>query len=143
MKRVVLDSNVLVSALLITTGKPARILDRIRAVEFIISEEILGEVERVLHYPRIQRRYHISEEIITEYLDRLRAASRLIDVQTTIEIVKRDPDDDKFFACAIDASAQYIVSGDLDLLTVREYQGIQVVSPAEFLSILDREEADN
>lgn len=50
--------------------------------------------------------------------------------------VCRDPKDDKFLACAIEGEADYLVSGDQDLLAIGSYQGIQIVKPAQFLNIL-------
>ncbi len=51
----------------------------------------------------------------------------------------RDPKDDKFIACAVDGNADYIVSGDADLLVLAEYRGVRIVQPAEFVEILDRQ----
>jgi uncharacterized protein len=134
--RVVLDANILVSALIVKVGKPAQILEQAHQLELLISEEILSEVKRVLHYPRIMRRYKIDEDTISTYLESIRAKSEIVDVHTNLKIVQSDPDDDKFFACAVDGKADYIVSGDPHLLTIQEYQGIRVVSPAAFLNLL-------
>ncbi|MBP5091411.1 MAG: putative toxin-antitoxin system toxin component, PIN family [Bacilli bacterium] len=49
----------------------------------------------------------------------------------------RDPDDDKFLACAIDGAAYYVVSGDSDLVSLREFRGIKIVTASEFLSLLE------
>ena len=95
-----------------------------------------------------------SKEIIEEYMETVEylidkypeKAPRLplIDISAKINItdvktkvnVCRDPDDDKFIECAVDSKCYYIVSGDKDILTVGEYNGIQVVTVAEFLNIL-------
>jgi putative PIN family toxin of toxin-antitoxin system len=70
--RVVLDTNVLVSALIVKVGKPAQILDRIARFVLFTTEESLAEVERVLGYQRIKRRYNISDKGITDYIKRRR-----------------------------------------------------------------------
>jgi predicted nucleic acid-binding protein len=53
-----------------------------------------------------------------------------------IEGVARDPEDDKLLACAVEGRADYLVSGDKDLLVLQEYAGVQVISPAQFVKIL-------
>ena len=63
--RVVLDTNILVSAFLVKNGIPARIIERVEQFELLGSNETLAELERVLHYPRLQRKYSLSEVIIT------------------------------------------------------------------------------
>ncbi len=68
---VVLDTNVLVSALIVPLGKPARILSQLAELQLIMTKEILAEVNRALHYPRVQRKYNLGEEIIEAYLERL------------------------------------------------------------------------
>lgn len=67
----------------------------------------------------------------------IEAKCKLIDVQSHIAVC-RDPDDDKFIECALDADRYYIVSGDKDLLTVEQYAGIHIVTVAEFLDILEK-----
>ena len=138
MIKVVLDTNILVSALIVKVGKPAQILEHIDALELLTSEEILAEVARVLHYPRIQKRYRLSDETISTFLERLRAVSTVVTVHTPVKVITADPDDDKFLACAIDGEASYIVSGDPHLLTLRLYQDIQILSPTTFLDILNQ-----
>ena len=59
-----------------------------------------------------------------------------------VEVVEEDPDDDKFIACALALEADYIVSGDSDLLTLESYMGISIVSPRTFLENLDRPPED-
>ncbi|MBM6988172.1 MAG: putative toxin-antitoxin system toxin component, PIN family [Olsenella umbonata] len=65
------------------------------------------------------------------YLRTFEAALSFIRPQSKVEVC-RDPDDDKFLGCAIDARAIHIVSGDKDLLTIGEYSGIEIVTAAEF-----------
>ncbi len=60
---------------------------------------------------------------------------RVINVSTRIDVC-RDPDDNKFIECAVDSKCYYVISGDKDLLTVKEYEGIEIVTVAEFLEIL-------
>jgi putative PIN family toxin of toxin-antitoxin system len=136
MIRVVLDTNVLLSALIVKVGKPAQIIARHDRFEFLTSEGILAELEKVLGYARIRRKYQVSDEEVRGYLARLRADFVLVTVSTSLSVVRQDPDDDKVIACAVDGGASYIVSGDPHLLDMREYEGIRIVSPADFLNVV-------
>lgn len=136
MKRVVLDTNVLISALIVPVGKPAQILKYLEELTLLTSEPILIEMERVLHYSRIQKRYKLNDEIINLYLERVREVSSIVHVETEVLVVEDDPDDDKFLACAVDGEAEYIVSGDPHLLTVKEYEGVKILTPSDFLALL-------
>jgi putative PIN family toxin of toxin-antitoxin system len=134
--KIVCDTNVLVSALIVKKGKPAQILRRLEDFDLLISEEILAEVDRVLHYRRIRKRYPITEEDINTYLQHLRKASTMIPLQGQLKVIQVDPDDDKFLECAVVGGAAYIVSGDAHLADLKEYQRISILSPAAFLELL-------
>lgn len=132
--RVVLDTNVLVSAVLSPSGSPGRIvvLWEQGLIEVIVSQPILAEYARVLRYKHLP----ISPILVDETLQRVRHSSTLIEQVKTINAVAADPHDDKFIACAVAGQAEYIVSGDEHLLVIKEYQGIPLLSPAVFLSAL-------
>lgn len=136
MKRVVLDTNVVISALIVPVGKPAQIFKHLDDLTLLTSEPILIEVQRVLHYPRIQKRYSLSDETVNLYLERVREVSTLVKVEREVSVIKDDPDGDKFLACAVDGKAEYIVSGDPHLLKIGEYEGIKIVAPSYFLALL-------
>ena len=108
-------------------------------LDLLTTESIMAEVDRVLRYPRIQKRYRLTEETITTYLQRLREVSTFIVTHSQVLVVSKDPDDDKFLECAVDGDARYIVSGDLHLLNIGSYQGIQIVNPNAFLLILEEQ----
>ena len=131
--KVVLDTNVLVSALIVRVGKPAQILRQIGKFELLISEEILAETERVLHYDHIQKRYHPSEEDIATYLEELRKTSILVSVKSNDQVIKADPDDDMFLVCATAAKASPIVSGDHHLLNMGNFGDIQILKVVDAL----------
>ncbi len=138
MHRAVLDTNVLVSGLLKRRRNdiPDQILQRVEQFELCLSEGIIAEVRRVLHYARIQRKYHLSEGDIEEYLAYLRVIGKIIEDVPTIAAVLNDPDDNMMLACAMKVGAQYLVSGDPHLKDLKEYRGVAIVSPAEFLAAL-------
>jgi putative PIN family toxin of toxin-antitoxin system len=142
--RIVLDANVLVSALISRTGAPARILDRWERDEFeiAISPAILDELDRVLHYPRLQERFRLPERSIERFLGLL--ARQAVEAVATeeLEIIESDPTDNRYLECALAAGAEIIVSGDRHLLELGEYQGLQILSPAGFLTLLNLEHAE-
>lgn len=142
--RVVLDTNVLISAFVSRTGAPAQIFALWRSgdIELIVSPETLGKLTRVLSYPRVTRYLRYTPEQIESFLDLLRVGTEMIEAESTVDVtvVDDDPDDDKFFALARAAQAQYIVSGDkAHVLPVRQYEGIQVVAPATFLRMFHKD----
>lgn len=136
--RVVLDTNVLISAFISRTGAPAQIfaLWRNGEIEILVSPESLAELQRVLTYPRVQRYLQYTPEQIERFLTLLQSAE-MVESAEDVVVVDDDPDDNKFFAIAVAAQAQYIISGDkAHVLPVGQYQGIQVVTPGTFLQIM-------
>ena len=92
MKRVVLDANVFVSALICRAGPPARVLQQWEEERFavVISEAILQELDHVLHYPRLYRKYKLSEERISRFLGLLRTQCVLVEPTIKLSVIKRD-----------------------------------------------------
>ena len=130
--RIVLDTNVVISGIFFT-GPPYQILKAWRAgkLHLVVSEEILSEYRRVgetlaLQFPTIS---------LLPILDMLRANAEVISVKCLPEPVCDDPDDDKFFACALAGECKLIVSGDKHLLKASGFQGIKVLKPREFVDI--------
>jgi len=133
--RIVLDANQFVSAVLVPVGRPAQILQAWHAghFELVLSPGILAEVRRVLLYPRLQRKHGWSEAQVDDFLAGITSAAVLTPGILTVKAVPDDPTDDKYVACALEAGAQYIVSGDKHLTRLRSYQGIEIVTPAFFI----------
>jgi putative PIN family toxin of toxin-antitoxin system len=136
--RVVVDTNVVISALLSPSGGPAQVLRlwEAESFELVASEEILAEYARVLNYPKIADRLKLTEESAQELINALRRLAILVEPAESLRIVADDPDDDKFLACALAAGAEYVVSGDEHLLTLGEYRGIQILPPSAFWALL-------
>ncbi len=133
--RVVLDTNVVISAFLNPGGIPAKLFQLWRQEHFevVITEAILDEYIRVLQYPRIQTRLHLD---ISEVSDDFREFSTLVEPGETLNVVKDDPDDNKFVEGAVAGGCEFIISGDIHLQSLKQYQGIQVLSPTTFLTVL-------
>jgi putative PIN family toxin of toxin-antitoxin system len=138
--RVVLDSNVIISALLVDVGPSARVLDAVRAgrLTWVLSSTILDEVARVLALPRIKRKYKVDEDAVHTLLTLLGAQAVCVRGVVHVEGRSRDPKDDSILACAVDGHAAYLVTGDRDLLDLGTYESIPIVPPAAFVKILER-----
>ena len=139
MLKLVLDTNQFVSSLIVKKGVPAQLLQAWYDHLFIMitSREILKEIERVLHYPRIFQKYHLTEENVKALVAIIEHEAIVLSDTPTINIIKEDPTDNKVLSCALEARANYIISGDRHLLGLRQYQDISIVTPREFLDIID------
>jgi len=142
MLKVVLDTNVIISGVITDHGAPFNILRRWRNGEFVIvvSEPILQEIDKVFHYPKIMKKRRLTEQDIRDAMDRLRKYSINTPSNINLEAIPEDPADDKFIIAAIEAEADYIISGDRHLKKIGSYEGIRIFSPDEFLEILDAED---
>ena len=137
MLEVVIDSTVFVSALLTRGGVAAQLIQHAKDGVFLcyLAEEILAEIQRVLHYPELLERYRYTAQDIQEFCQVLRETAALVTDLPQLAIV-RDPNDDMIVACAVVAQASYIVSRDKDLLSLGEYESIVIVTPETFMGIL-------
>ena len=135
---IVLDTNVIVSATLSLKGAPAEIIRRWEAEEFevVTSPALISEFERVITYPRVRRYLKLSEEETDALQERLRVVATLVKPQFTLEIVRKDPADNRVLECAVAGGASYIVTGNTHLLELGEYQQIIIIKPAAFLTVL-------
>jgi putative PIN family toxin of toxin-antitoxin system len=127
--KAVFDTNVLTAAFL-TEGICAKLMVRAHRRDFdlILCDGILQEFKRVL-----KKKFAISPHETSEALTILSEATQEILGQTdSITPICRDSDDDLILACAKDAVADYIVTGDEDLLVLKNYEGIRIVNPREF-----------
>ena len=127
--RAVCDTNVLIAAFL-TEGICAKLLIRARRRDFglILCNGILQEFKAVL-----KKKFNSSPHETTEALTLLsEAALEIQGITDSITPICRDSDDDLILACARQAEADYIVTGDEDLLVLKNYEGISIVNPREF-----------
>ena len=137
--RVVVDTNIVVSRYVAPQGVVAEVLARWeqQAFELVVSEPILSEFQRVLAYERIRARHLMSDAEILEVVEDFREFTILVEPTETVDAVKDDPDDNIFLDCALAGGAECIVSGDFHLLALKQYRGIQILSPAAFLAFLN------
>lgn len=134
LKKVVLDTNILLSALLFK-GRLSRIVDLWKegAIKPFFSRETFEEFRTALGYPKFSLEAYEIRAIIEETLPYFEVVGRT----EKITGVCKDPDDDKFISCAIAASAECIVSGDKDLCSLRKYRNVKIISGMKFLKLFD------
>ena len=139
MIRAVLDTNTLVSAILVPGGLPARILLAAYASVFLCfaSDAIISEVVRTLGRERIRRKYQLDPVTGTRVAAFLSSDPVRVPLTVSVHGDASHPEDDLILATALSARADYLVTGDHQLQALQIYHGIQVVSPREFVTILD------
>ncbi len=131
--RLVIDTNVFVSGLISGTGSPAKILRAIqnKKVIHLVSDPIMEEYLRVLEYPRIRRFKKITDAFVADIAAYLIYQTERVELVSKIKL-SRDPADDVFLETAVDGSANLLVTGDkTDLLSLREIEGIPIISAFE------------
>ena len=128
--RIVLDTNVFISGVFFR-GPPRRVLEGWRdgVVRVVFSREIFEEYQRI--GDRLSERYEGVD--LAPFLELLVVEGDLVEAISLEQPVSKDPDDDKFLACALASDVEVVVSGDDDLLRVSGWRGIEVVSPGEFV----------
>ena len=128
--KVVIDTNVLVSALINTRGTVSALLDRFIAGEFeaVISNDIFQEYEDVFY----RKDFNFSSEKIVVLLKFLEKFILPLPISYHINICQ-DFEDNKFLECAMEGAVDFIVTGNKKRFPISEYKGIKIVSPAEFL----------
>ena len=132
--RCVFDTNVIVSALLFESSKPARALQYMLANgSVLMSLELLEELNEVLRRERFNR--YVTREEREAFLVALVARAVLVEITETVQAC-RDPKDDKILELALNGEAQYIISGDQDLLVLHPFRNMPIVTVDEFLGVV-------
>ena len=126
--RIIIDTNIVISGAFFN-GLPKTILKSVADEKFdvFISDEILKEYHKSVKEMLEKDKYHLNFALFEAFMKSI----KMIESKSNVKIC-RDPDDDKFINCAIDAKAIYIVSGDKDLLTIGQYEDIEIVTAKEF-----------
>lgn len=131
-ERIVLDTNVMISGLL-WRGKAYQclLLARAGAVQAVYCSEMTAELSA-----KLRHKFGFSENRIRAVIHDVRRFAERVEISGTLKAVGADPDDDKFIECAVVGQANVIVSGDSHLLALEEYQGIPIMSAADFIDWL-------
>jgi putative PIN family toxin of toxin-antitoxin system len=126
--KIVVDTNVLISGVFFG-GFPRKILSMIVGEQLtaVATAEIVDEYEEIVREMIDRKQGHLNRNLLTPLIKAL----EIIEPVTKVEL-SRDPDDDKFLGCARDARALYIVSGDKDLLVLKQFENIQILTAKEF-----------
>ena len=134
--KVVLDTNVLISGLAYPHGNPGRIVSAWREGRFdlVISKQQLSEIGRVLAYPKIRERLGWGDATIAAFLKQLLLRAELVAIEDVAVEVPQDPDDRPILAALLVAEADWLVTGDRDLLVLRDQHSI--LAPADFAKTL-------
>ena len=135
--RIVLDTNTVISALL-WHGTPHNLVAafRTRPIVVFTSPILLAELADIFTREKLASAVKASGLSPDQLMQRYRRLAMVVHPERIPPTVLRDPDDDHVLACAITAKADLIVSGDSDLLDLKEYQGIRIVTPAQALQLV-------
>lgn len=134
--RVVLDTNLLVSAALLEQSVPRQAFElAFRSGEVLSSSQTLAELKDVLSRRKFDR--YISQETRLRFLANFLNLTRPVEITETITAC-RDPKDDKFLELAVSGGAVYLVTGDSDLLALHPFRGISILTPGDFLNRLSQ-----
>jgi putative PIN family toxin of toxin-antitoxin system len=135
--RAVIDTGVLVSALIRRQGTTGEVLRALRDGRFtaVYSTDLLVEIIDVLGRPALRAKYHIEPDDISVVINLIRLRGDLVMPARKVTAC-RDPKDDKFLEAALAGGTDCIVSGDADLLDLTPFEDIPILRPAEFLARL-------
>ena len=129
--RVVADTNIWVSRLLLSGSAAARALDKaLGSSEVMVSEILVAELANVLSRSKFDR--YVSVQDREEFLRRVLQVATVAPVLSEVEVC-RDPDDNHVLALALDTESDFILTGDRDLLVLNPWRGVTIVSPRSFL----------
>lgn len=138
MIHAVIDTSILIRAIIKPLGSVGPIITHLRDGDYqvVYSFPLLEEVVATLSLPRIRRKYHFTDNDITTVVALLLTRGLLVVPERRIEVC-RDPTDNMVLEAAVAGGAEYIVTGDEDLLVLGSFEGIRIVEPAEFLRALE------
>jgi len=132
--KIVLDSNILVSSFY-WAGNPRKVFDRVTngLDELYITGEIIKEIISVMSREKFDTRI----EEINEYIKIIESYSIKMLSQNVPQNISRDKSDDKILQCGLDGNVEFIITGDNDLLVIKEYNKIKILKPNDYLKIIE------
>jgi putative PIN family toxin of toxin-antitoxin system len=136
--RFVLDTNTIVSGVLIPSSIPDLAVQKARKTgRVLFSKTTFDELSQVLFRPKFDK--YVSTNVRADFIARLWEESEQVDIVERVTIC-RDPKDNQFLEVAINGRANYIITGDRDLLILQYFQGLEIITPAQFLETLSKSE---
>ena len=138
MLKVVIDTNVFISAIYLPESRPAEVvlLARRKKISNFISPEILEEIERI-----IKKKLLWDNAKTQSILRRIKNFSEIVAPQERLAVIADDPDN-RILECAVTSQADFIISGDKHLLNLKAYRGIAIVTPGGFLESCEQRISD-
>lgn len=129
-KKVVIDTNVLISAFMFS-GMPNQVLQEVikEKCDLYLSHEILNEFLHVLSRPKFQ----LTEPQVKLFYEELIHITNIVYPQKKLKIVKVDPSDDILFECALEAGSGFLISGNRHVLNIGHYRTTKVITPREYI----------
>jgi putative PIN family toxin of toxin-antitoxin system len=136
--RIVIDTNTLISSILIAASVPDQVFKKAREIDILLfSDATFEELQQVITRPKFDR--YVSIAIRIEFLARVWEESEQVGIVDVITDC-RDPKDNKFLEVAVNGDADYILTGDQDLLILNPFRDIPIVPPAYFLNLIRNRE---
>ncbi len=130
--RIILDTNVLISGLLLSSSTSQQIFDQVTGNEILlISENIFAEISQTLIRKKFDK--YVSLEKRLNFLANLREKAEIVEITENITSC-RDPKDNKFLELAVSGKADFIITGDQDLLVLNPFRNIEIITINEFLT---------
>jgi putative PIN family toxin of toxin-antitoxin system len=128
--KIVLDSNIFVSSFY-WKGNPRKVFDRVTNGfdELYITDEILKEISTVMS----SEKFNTNRQEMEEYIEIIESYSIKLFPQNKVGKVSRDKDDDKILQCGLEGNVDFIITGDKDLLVLKEYKNIKIMKPKDYL----------
>lgn len=141
MLNVVVDTNVLISGIISPHGFPRKVYEAWKNNNFllILIPSIKDEIHDVLDRSKIAKRYHLAPKRINSILQALDLYSVEVEDEEPLDLSFPDPKDVKFLSAAKTVKADYLVTGDKELLSLGIYESTRIITPGEFIRILTKE----
>ena len=133
--QVVIDTNIFISALINPASVPAKVLDLIEAqmIQPVMSPATQAELYRVLGYKKIQQMLELTPEEAQALGEHMMLPCQMIQTNISVMATAEDESDNRYIEVALAAKATYVITGDAHLLKLEQYNGIEIVTPAQFL----------
>ena len=137
--KITADTNTLISATF-WHGDSEKIITKVenKEIELVLSKEVINEYVEVLNYNEIKDKIKDKNLEMKYSVQKIISISTIIEPQEKLDIVKDDSDDNKILECAKEGHVNFIITNDSHLLNLKEFEGIKIITPKEFLNELNQ-----
>ncbi|MBU2634469.1 MAG: putative toxin-antitoxin system toxin component, PIN family [Nanoarchaeota archaeon] len=135
--KITVDTNVLISSTF-WYGASDKIIEKVenKEVGLVLSKDIIEEFLRVLNYKEIQKKIKNKNLEMKRTVDKIVSISTIIEPKKKFNVIKEDFDDNKILECGVEGNVNFIITQDKHLLKLKEFEGIKIIKPKEFLEII-------